>query len=196
MIAYELSRWTAYRAIRHDHMKWYVWLIPGSAALVTAFVYSILPIRPPLVGPVGALPRIIDVMALLPGFFISALAAVATFDRPEMDEPLPAPTQTIRVYRSGEWNEFELTRRTFLTYLFSYLCIMSLVATALCLLIPLLVPNILYIVDLMPLLPVKENILSVLSGLTVVFVSYICFSIIVTTLHGVYFLSEIIHLPN
>ncbi len=196
MIAYELLRWTAYRSIRHDHMKWYVWIIPGGAALASALVYSILPIRPPLIGSEGVLPRIVDVMALLPGFFISALAAVATFDRPEMDEPLPRPAPTIRVYRSGEWNDFELTRRTFLTYLFSYLCIMSLLATVLCLALPLIVPNLVAITSNTFISQYKLNVISVLSGLTVLTISYVCFSIIVTTLHGVYFLSEIIHLPN
>ena len=62
-------------------------------------------------------------VGILFGFFIAALAAVATFGNPEMDTPL----SDLRLYhKNGNFSE-SLSRRRFLAFLFGYLAYLSLV---------------------------------------------------------------------
>lgn len=62
----------------------------------------------------------------MPGFYLAALAAVATFDRNDLDRLLPEPTPTIKAIIKGEHVKIKLTRRRMLCYLFGYLTFLSL----------------------------------------------------------------------
>ena len=67
----------------------------------------------------------ITVFAILPGFFIAALAAVSTFNRPEMDEVMSGQAPELKL-RTGEHESYvPLTTRMFTTHLFSYLTSIS-----------------------------------------------------------------------
>ena len=196
MILYELTRWWNYRRIKHPSMAWYIWRIPGAAASLTAVTYILLPERPGVASPDGLISGVSQIMTILPGFFIAALAAVATFNREEMDDPMPAPTPTTTIFRQGEWIEVVLTRRLFLTYLFSYLSILSLGTSIVCLALKLAHPSAVYlfknIYD-----PSWRSWLKDISEFSLALILfYICASILVTTLHGIYFLTERMHQPH
>ena len=113
MIWYELTRWWAYRSIKHPKMRMYTRVLPGVLAAVLTVVFFSLPNRPTIAGPSGLLDVISDFLVLLPGFFIASLAAVSTFQRKEMDEIMPYPTPTINLRLEGRNIEYELTRRMF-----------------------------------------------------------------------------------
>ncbi|UKE69357.1 hypothetical protein K8O61_18340 [Xanthomonas cerealis pv. cerealis] len=98
------------------------WLYPTIFALLsTAFLWKFG--RPGLIaGQSGLLDRLIIVCSILPGFYIAALAAIATFNRPDIDAVMPDPTPTLKVEIGGRPNVIDLTRRRFLAYLFAFLC--------------------------------------------------------------------------
>lgn len=121
MLWYQLLRPTQYLWIK-DPSKWQIdFGVPVIAAALSTLAFSVLPIRPPVFGGSGLMSIMIGLLQILPGFYLSALAAVATFNRPAMDELMPRPTPTLAVLRRGQWVPVELTRRRMLSMLFGYL---------------------------------------------------------------------------
>jgi hypothetical protein len=132
---------------------------------------------------IGGFQKLLEI--LIP-FYIAALAAVATFAREGLDDPMKGHAATLSVrHAHGDWMEHVLTRRQFICYLFGYLAFLSLV----------LFVGILFL-----------NLVSQKSGIAAneifgkhlqfakIAVIYICmvpiWQMIVTTLLGVYFMSE------
>jgi len=196
MLTYEFSRWWAYRRIRHPMMWRYIWGAPLALTAIALFVYVALPVKPRLGGEVGLLKSLSQILALLPGFFISALAAIATFNRPEMDETMPAPTPTVKIAHRGQTIDIDLTRRMFLSYLFSYLSILSVVLFVVVIVVPYADPSLRQIFDWSSDYVSGEAVYSWLKYFFITGVVYFFSSLLFTTLHGVYFLCERIHMPN
>jgi hypothetical protein len=195
MLSYELSRWWAYRHIRHPKMHIYVWVMPTIIACGVTAIFFALPLRPSITGKEGLFAGIIQILVLLPGFFIAALAAVATFARPEMDETMPSPAPTIILNIGGEL-EVELTRRMFLSYLFSYLSIASLLLVALCIAAQLVAPSANAII-VHKYFGEYHQLIKLYAQIVTVFLTfYLCGSIFITTLHGIFFMTERMHQPN
>src|SRR5688572_13829726 len=121
MIGYEIFRGLAFRRIKHPLMKWYNTWLPMFFAVLTLAVYRFAPVPPPLLGKDGVFITSLAIFATLPGFYFAGLAAVATFGSPYMDNLMPAPTPSVEVRASGRTTSLELSRRQFLSYLFSYL---------------------------------------------------------------------------
>lgn len=67
-----------------------------------------------------------NILTILPGFYIAALAAIATFQAETMDTPLEGHKAYL-CSREGEEKKHNLTRRRFLCLLFGYLSFLSLV---------------------------------------------------------------------
>ena len=194
MTTYELLRWWAYRNIKHDKMRIYVWIIPCIIAAIFTITFLLLPVRPDISGKDGLLLSIVQILALLPGFFIASLAAVATFQRSEMDVQMPDPAPTLELEIHGEKQDVPLTRRMFLSYLFSYLAITSLALVVFCIVSNLLVPSAIHLIGQLP-----DKIIWIQWPLILFFLFFIfywCASIIITTLHGIYFLVERMHQPS
>lgn len=196
MIYYELTRWWAYRRIKHPLMKVYVWTIPLVMTAFVVAIYIISPVKPPLLGSEGILKSVSQILALLPGFFITALAAVATFQRADMDEEMPIPAPIVSIEYLGNDIDIKLTRRLFLSYLFSYLSIISFLLFFVIAISP-------YFSPLLKYIEYKERIIiSTSYGAYVVkiffigVISYFLSSIFISMLHGVYFLCEKMHMPE
>jgi len=66
-----------------------------------------------------------DLLSILTGFFVAALAAVATFGNPEMDEPMSG-SEPVTLPQKGREPD-KLSRRRFLSYLFGYLALASII---------------------------------------------------------------------
>jgi hypothetical protein len=196
MLWYELTRWHAYRSINHPAMRPYVRTLPLGISFVATTLYLLLPVKPPLTPSGGLLSNILTLLAALPGFFIAALAAVATFNRPEMDQEMPAPCPSIAIYREGQWLDVNLTRRTFLTYLFSYLSVLSLLAAALCIGGQVVGPWVASMLGAMAPGNWKTLATWALPGAFIFALFSVCASMLVSTLHGIYFIAERIHQPH
>lgn len=91
----------------------YLLLLPDAAAEKIAIAEQL----------VGASSQL---LMILPGFYIAALAAIATFSSPTMDQGLDSEARLKR-REHGADIERKLTRRRFLCLLFGYLSFLSLV---------------------------------------------------------------------
>ena len=102
----------------------------GYPALFTAITLIYIILYPDnislLTGNDSFLSGLLSCLNLLPGFYITALAAVATFNRKAMDEEIDGVTATLKAQENGQVKIRSLTRRRFLCYLFGYLSFISL----------------------------------------------------------------------
>ena len=193
---YLLSRPFAFFGIRHPSLRPFLQWTPLVAATVLSLLYSFLPVKPALFGD-GSLSRhLITVFAILPGFFIAAIAAVATFQRPELDMVMKAPAPQLKLRTGPDESFVELTQRVFLCHLFAFLTTLSFCAVFLFVSADLLSPSIYYVAGSYTSIVSKE-------ALTVgfeVFYFWVCIwfvvSIVLSTLIGLYFLAEGMHRPN
>lgn len=196
MIRYELARGLAYRRIRHRDMHWYTSTIPGLICCVSLAIFFTLPVTPKLLGSDGLLASTLSVVSTLPGFYFAGLAAVATFSGLNMDRVMPGIPARLSVKVGTTAEDIDLSRRQFLSYLFSYLVLMSFV---LC--VAIIASN----ASAGSVALAKRWVVTTLThgpmlwlGLKFVFVTFfmaVSSSIVVTTLHGMFFLSERIHQP-
>lgn len=121
MLLYQLLRPLAYLSIR-DRSKWKIdLLLPLIFAILFTLGFFYLPSAPSIFGNSGMLSLFVGLLQILPGFYLTALAAVATFNHPEMDQLMPTPAPTVSVSVGGRSQEIELTRRRMLSMLFGYL---------------------------------------------------------------------------
>lgn len=122
MLLDQLLRPFGYLAIRHPY-KWVVdWLYPFLLMVVTVTLVYLLGGVSKVFDAGGLIALTLSFVQSLPGFYIAALAAIATFGRADIDSILPEPTPKIWIkFRGGADNLVSLTRRRFLAMLFAFL---------------------------------------------------------------------------
>lgn len=107
-----------YIQISNNEKRWFdLWLPVISALLVTALIY-ILPKPISFLGKDSIVSLSNGILQILSGFYIASMAAVATFNRDGMDDPMAGGDCPCL---DGK----KLTRRGFLSYLFGYLAFTS-----------------------------------------------------------------------
>ena len=114
MILYQLLRPYAYLQIEHPKKYIYDWVIPF---LLTAFFLVICLIfvdYDNYFSSSGLISKFLDFVEILPGFYIAALAAIATFQRNDIDQHMPNPAPKLNIKIKGKDQNIELTRRRFL----------------------------------------------------------------------------------
>jgi hypothetical protein len=124
----QLFRPVTYLRIKHPAKKLFDVTAPLWLALLTGVAIYMLPVQPKFTGPESLLSQIQELIQLLIGFFIAALAAIATFDEESLDrlmEGTPATLDEPDPYQ-GRPMETPLTRRRFLCFLYGYLSFLSL----------------------------------------------------------------------
>jgi hypothetical protein len=121
-----------YLQIRHEAKRWADWIYPVLFANMSTYLIVRYGRPGAIASQDGLLAKLLVVSSVLPGFYIAALAAIATFKRAEIDELMRAPAPTIVHVIGGEKNSIELTRRRFLTHLFAFLCFESLAVMVTC----------------------------------------------------------------
>lgn len=84
----------------------------------------------------------ISIFAILPGFFIAAIAAVATFNRAEMDFVMPEPAPELKLRTGSDEDYVKLTFRVFTSHLFAYLTTLSFFAVFMFITVDLTSPSI------------------------------------------------------
>lgn len=195
-LIYQMGRGFAFAGVDHPNLKFAFRWAALIAAVILAVGYLALPVKPALVGE-GSLSRhLISVFSTLPGFFIAALAAVATFSRPEMDMTMPEPAPRLRLRVGNETDWVDLTFRMFLSHLFGYLTTLGFLAVFFFLTVDLLSNS---GNDLLQKIPNATVGLVVSKTANVVYVGLACWlsiQIMLTTMLGIYFLAERVHRPN
>lgn len=126
---YQLSRPWAYWFIKGPGKSVFDWWLPLIFALIVAVTVDASKHQINFFGVGGVVSMLTGFIQNLPGFFIAALAAVATFDRDELDKVMPEPTPSICVYIKGQWARISLTRRRFLSAMFAFLTVQSIFIT-------------------------------------------------------------------
>lgn len=167
--------------------------------IVTAFVvaiYVVLPTKPVLLGDKGLASSLLTLVSTLPGFYFAGLAAVATFGNVTMDREMPAPAPTVDMLVGGQTMKgVALTRRLFLSYLFSYLVILSF---GLCFALVTLNALSGAIAEMKDFIGDGDGgwwVWCAIKALIGVPLAFAFASMVVSTLHGVFFLTEKIHQP-
>ncbi len=169
-----------YLAIRHVMKPRFDWGWPIILTAITMAVFWLLPVKPEILGDTGFLKGVRDLIALLAAFFVVALATVATFSRESLDRPMQGTTPTL----AGR----QLSRREFVCYLFGYLAVLSFVLFLAAVAAQIITPSLRLELSITALWWVKA-----ISGTVFAFGFWNMF---VTTLFGIYFLVERVHLDT
>lgn len=173
-----------YLRARNSHKWRWDWPIPALIAAALLGAYELLPVPFAFLGDGGLVAGINELLQLLVGFYIASLAAIASFDRVSLDQPIEGGGVLLRVVRGGETIDRSLTRRTFLSYMFGYLSLLSILLYCGGLLTNLLAPNAAYVWP------------EVVGVLRIVFAStYLFFvsQLMTITLVAIYYLCDRIH---
>jgi len=124
-----------YLGIKHaSKLRYDLWL-PLAVSVGCTAGYLALPETISLVSTTGVTSQIQELVKILAGFFIAALAAIATFQKPDLDRVMAGTPPTLEEFDEDEGRDVTraLTRRRFLCFLFGYLAFLSLalfIATA------------------------------------------------------------------
>ncbi|UTM58290.1 hypothetical protein L4174_005460 [Photobacterium sp. CCB-ST2H9] len=121
-IAYQLLRPFSYLEISHKAKVVYDWYIPITLSLISlVYGYYFIGLNDIYRNNSSLILELISFVGNLPGFYIAALAAVATFNRADMDLSLPEPAPEIKTLMRGGEETIKLTRRRYLCLLFAFL---------------------------------------------------------------------------
>lgn len=127
MLLGQLLRPFGYLSIQHPY-KWIVdWLYPCLLASTTVAIICLSGNQSTHYAAGASISLILSFVQSLPGFYIAALAAIATFGRSDIDNIIPEPTPKVIVKFRGSTNIVDLTRRKFLAMLFAFLTAQSIV---------------------------------------------------------------------
>ncbi|EQA5221655.1 hypothetical protein ACX317_004662 [Escherichia coli] len=134
----------------------------------------------------GFIKSISGFVSNLPGFYIAALAAIATFNREQIDYPLIGTNGTpfIKITRTKENGRIvdtqeKLTRRLFLCMLFSFLTALSI-----CIVI--------FNAFITPLINILNN--DIANWCYIIIFLFLTWQMLVSTFFGLYYLGDRIHI--
>lgn len=128
----QILRPFGYLRIKHPTRLpvWINWLIPFGFSIIGWGFLIFVGASVDIYGSNGLLARLLGFLQSLPGFYIAALAAIATFNNPDMSALMPGTPPTMKVLYNQGWEVVKLTRRRFLSAMFAYLTAVSLLITA------------------------------------------------------------------
>jgi hypothetical protein len=106
-----------YLLIRHSGKWKFELLLPIILCAIFSSPLFVEAFRKDALSNFDLLSKTTSLLGTLAGFYVAALAAVATFGRPEMDETMQGPVTLKHVRGSITYIE-ELSRRRFLSFLF------------------------------------------------------------------------------
>ena len=163
-----------YLRIRHHTKIVYDWIIPGVLTSLTIAPLYLVSSGESTIIYKYLISSIRELIQILVGFFIAALAAIATFNDPKVDEVMAGDSPPKLADSSGHL--LPLTRRRFLCFLFGYLAFISLA---------------LYIMTMiLEVLSIDDK---VLTSVNLYFIGFFFWQMIISTLIGLHFLSDRIY---
>jgi hypothetical protein len=178
-----------YLRIRHDAKNLFDWWIPIALAIATVAIVAVLPQRISLLGNPGLVSGFSGLLQVLTGFYIAALAALATFNKDDMDKLMSGDPPRLLTTVRGEDKEIRLTRRRFLCLMFGYLSLLSLLLYMIGLGAQLFGNNVAALVR-------SEDIRTAFYYSALFFYSLVMFNMVITTLVGLYYMADRMHRPD
>lgn len=185
-----LLRPFAYLAIDHKY-KWIVdWLYPAVLTLFSVFIIFWLKTHGSvsLYSETGIISKIQSFIQGLPGFYIAALAAIATFNRVDIDKTMPAPAPTLEVRVQGKVVALELTRRRFLCSMFAFLTAENIVLIVLGVFAETLFTSV------KVCLPPSYHLIVSIGFMCIYFMLF--WQMIITSFWGLFYLGDKLHQPD
>jgi len=178
MIPYKkLCTSVSYLKVRHKEKLWYDLYYPLVLSLVLTGVDFVLPHRIDFFGKDGFLSGMTGLLQILAGFYIASLAAVATFQKPGLDDFMSG--------KPPELGKEKLTRRRFLCLLFAYLSAASIALYFIGLGAYLLKNNVVGIVPFELFVPVRSAF--------VLLYTFLLSNVMTTTLLALHYVSDKMH---
>jgi len=116
-----------YLAIAHEVKTWVDLWIPVILGVLSVGAIVWIDLTSQVLSDSGFVAGINELLQILAGFYIAALAAVATFNLGDLDNKMEGKAPTIVDTVDGEKVTVALTRRQFLCAMFGYLAWMSIV---------------------------------------------------------------------
>lgn len=123
----QLLKPLAYLRIVHKDKKKVDWIYPIALTVLTMAVLKLLIDTTYMWNEGGLASKVLGFIQSLPGFYIAALAAVATFGKRGIDQYFPDPKPYIYKKMQDESVKLYLTRRAFLCMLFAFLTCESII---------------------------------------------------------------------
>lgn len=114
-----LLSWLDWLSVKHWTVQYINWRLAPCVAILSALAVYSLPKSLNLFGEYGLVHQTNGLLQILAGFFIASLAAIATFQRQELDEIMGGDPPKLPKSQGHPFEE--LTRRRFLCLLFGYL---------------------------------------------------------------------------
>lgn len=173
----------AYLKIRRDDKLLEELFIPLALTTLTIITIYLAGEKFSVFGSPGLIVSIVSYLQLLSGFYITALAAIATFNRDGMDDPMLGDPPTLEM-RNSLLPE-KLSRRRFLCFLFGYLAFGSLMLYIGGTIITLAAPILKSQLDTTTIVILRWAIATIYIFCT--------FNILITSLLGMYYLTDRLH---
>lgn len=181
LIIYQLLRPFSYLRIKHEDKKVYDWVLPIILTACTLLVFKYLVPIASVVATDGIINDITSFVANLPGFFIAALAAVATFNKNDIDQLMSNPPK-LEIMHHGNALMIEMTRRRFLCVLFSYLTAISIFLVL--------------FTKIALKFQIAPDYQVIAAWLGTAFYFFVLWQMILATVLGLYYLGERLHTPQ
>lgn len=185
-----LLRPFSYLSIEHELKKKVDWNYPCSLSIISTGLAFWLQqfAHISLYADSGMISKILNFVQVLPGFYIAALAAIATFNRIDIDKIMPSPAPKIGMFIQGNNVVIELTRRRFLCSMFSFLTAESLILIVLAIFSTSFYEPLKKVID--------DSWHCSASGIFIMIFLFLFWQMIITTFWGLYYLGERLHQPE
>jgi len=176
-----------YLRITHPIKPWFDLYIPVAITAIVFGVLMLLPGKVNLFGDNGLVAHVTRLLQMLIGFYIAALAAVATFPSDVLDQGFAGDPVKLRVKRQGKRKEIEINRRRFLSFLFGYLAFESLFLFLVGMTVSVLHSNLATLLS--------QGVLVIGQPVFLFAYLFLISNLLVTTLLGLHYLTDRIHRP-
>jgi hypothetical protein len=173
-----------YLRAKNDHKFVWDWVLPAIVAVAATLCLFVLPRPVSILGEKGLVHWVNELLQVLIGFYIAALAAIASFDRPSLDQPIEGEGVTLKVLQEDGYKPKQLNRRAFLSLLFGYLSLLAIFLYVLGLGVSLLSDNIRLI---------SPQLLPYLRGVFVLAYGFFFTQMLSVTMVALFYLSDRIH---
>lgn len=173
-----------------DSLRSLLYILPCTLAIVFCSIFALIDYNSAKgvnIFDHAAFDNISTFVQILPGFYIGALAAIASYNYAPMDNVMSLPAPFLYEQVTGGQRESKLSRRRYLTLLFGYLSAISIMSAVF-----IFIVRLVYAVKIVSVSAAIYN--SVYYVVAFIFF-FIFWQMIMVTLFGIYYLADRMHRP-